>query len=195
MFSSPAFLLFVFIFFVCVCVCQESDVSKGPLIPMINYSMVAQGVYRSGFPNKKNLPFLKKLGVKSVILLCPEDYPEPITEFFNEENCTVYQIGLEGNKEPFLDLSEAGVHQALSYILDTRNHPILIHCNKGKHRTGCVVGCLRRVQRWSLTAIFDEYRRFAGTKGRALDLQFIELFVPRPLTVTQQEFAPKWLEQ
>ena len=47
---------------------------------------------------------------------------------------------------------------------DTRNHPVLIHCNKGKHRIGCLIGCLRKLQRWSMTSIFDEYRRFAGTK-------------------------------
>lgn len=114
----------------------------------------------------------------------------------------------------------------LTFVLvleDVRNHPLLIHCNKGKvrkypvflstselgsghnptacvwlssyesfagamlmrtgfvaglvqHRTGCLVGCLRKVQNWSLTSIFDEYRRFAGTKVRMLDQQFMELF-------------------
>jgi tyrosine-protein phosphatase SIW14 len=46
----------------------------------------------------------------------------------------------------------------------------------GKNRTGCVVGCLRRLQGWSLTAIFDEYSRFAGAAATSLDLQFIELW-------------------
>lgn len=45
-----------------------------------------------------------------------------------------------------------------------------------QHRTGCLVGCLRKVQNWSLTSIFDEYRRFAGAKVRMLDQQFMELF-------------------
>lgn len=38
------------------------------------------------------------------------------------------------------------------------------------------MGCLRKVQNWSLTSIFDEYRRFAGAKVRMLDQQFMELF-------------------
>jgi hypothetical protein len=33
-----------------------------------------------------------------------------------------------------------------------------------QHRIGCLVGCLRKIQRWSKTSIFDEYRRFADTK-------------------------------
>ena len=38
---------------------------------------------------------------------------------------------------------------------------------QGKHRTGSLVGCLRALNRWSMTAIFDEYRRFAGSKSRS----------------------------
>jgi hypothetical protein len=45
-----------------------------------------------------------------------------------------------------------------------------------QQREGCLVGCLRKVQNWSLTSIFDEYRRFAGAKVRMLDQQFMELF-------------------
>lgn len=45
-----------------------------------------------------------------------------------------------------------------------------------QHRTGCLVGCLRKVQRWCLTSIFDEYQRYAAEKARVSDLRFIELF-------------------
>ena len=38
-----------------------------------------------------------------------------------------------------------------------RHHPILIHCQKGNHRTGCLVGCMRRLMNWSLTSIQAEY--------------------------------------
>jgi len=43
-------------------------------------------------------------------------------------------------------------------------------------RTGTVVGCLRKLQRWNLSSIFEEYRRYAGSKVRLLNEQFIELF-------------------
>ncbi len=39
------------------------------LIPPLNFAMVAKGVYRSGYPNSKNFPFLKKLGLKSIMYL------------------------------------------------------------------------------------------------------------------------------
>lgn len=39
-----------------------------------------------------------------------------------------------------------------------------------------MVGCFRKLQKWNLTSILEEYRRFAGSKGRILNEQFIELF-------------------
>lgn len=45
-----------------------------------------------------------------------------------------------------------------------------------QHRTGCLVGCLRRLQRWCLSSVFDEYQRFAAAKARVSDQRFIELF-------------------
>jgi tyrosine-protein phosphatase SIW14 len=53
----------------------------------------------------------------------------------------------------------------IDYHLDTRNYPILIHCNKGKHRIGCLAACIRKMENWSLSATLDEYRRFSGTSG------------------------------
>jgi tyrosine-protein phosphatase SIW14 len=100
--------------------------------------------------------------------------------------------GIPGNKEPFVDIPEDVIRDALEVLLDVRYHPLLIHCNKGKHRTGCLVGCLRKVQRWSLTSIFDEYRRFAGTKVRILDQQFIELFRVADVKYNKT-YKPSWL--
>jgi hypothetical protein len=36
---------------------------------------------------------------------------------------------------------------------------------------GTVIGCLRKLQGWNLTAIFEEYRRYAGSKVRFLNEQ------------------------
>jgi tyrosine-protein phosphatase SIW14 len=146
------------------------------LIPPLNFSMVIPGVYRSGYPNKKNFEFLKKIGLKSILYLCPERYADSNMEFARANSIRILQFGIEGNKEPFVHIPEEAIRGAVEQLCDTRNHPILIHCNKGKHRTGVLVGCLRKVQGWSLTSIFDEYRRFAGSKVRMLDQQFIELF-------------------
>ena len=75
---------------------------------------------------------------------------------------------------------------------DRRNHPILVHCNKGKHRTGCLIGCLRKIQHWSLASVFDEYRRFSWPKSRELDLQCIEAFDIRKVWWMLKREPEKW---
>jgi hypothetical protein len=50
------------------------------------------------------------------------------------------------------------------------------HTCSFQHRTGCVVGCLRKLQKWCLSSVFDEYLHFAAAKARSTDQRFMELF-------------------
>lgn len=45
-----------------------------------------------------------------------------------------------------------------------------------QHRTGCLVGSLRKFQNWCLDSVLEEYKQFAGAKSRITDLRFIEEF-------------------
>ncbi|KAL4385765.1 hypothetical protein GQ457_15G015580 [Hibiscus cannabinus] len=139
------------------------------LIPPLNFAMVDNGIFRSGFPDSANFSFLQTLNLCSIICLCPEPYPEANTEFLKSNGIKLFQFGIESYKEPFVNIPEDTIREALRIVLDVRNHPILIHCNRGKHRTGCVVGCLRKLQRWCLSSVFDEYQRFAAAKARVSD--------------------------
>ncbi|KAE7995325.1 hypothetical protein FH972_000136 [Carpinus fangiana] len=146
------------------------------LVPPLNFAMVDNGVFRSGFPDSANFGFLKSLELRSIICLCPEPYPEANNEFLKANGIKLFQFGIDGSKEPFVNIPEETIREALKVLLDVRNHPLLIHCKRGKHRTGCLVGCLRRLQRWCLSSVFDEYQRFAAAKARVTDQRFIELF-------------------
>lgn len=152
------------------------DANGEELYPPVNFSMVDYGIYRSGFPEFANFSYLKALGLRSIVYLCPEAYPEHNLEFLKSNRIQLLQFGIEGTKEPFVDIPEDTIREALKVVLDVRNHPLLIHCKRGKHRTGCLVGCLRKMQRWSLLSIFDEYQRFAAAKARVSDQRFMELF-------------------
>jgi hypothetical protein len=61
--------------------------------------------------------------------------------------------------------------QALTYLLQPQTFPTLVCCNMGRHRSGTVVGCYRKLQRWALSSILEEYRRYAGIKVRVLNEQ------------------------
>ncbi|KAK6464398.1 tyrosine phosphatase family-domain-containing protein [Scheffersomyces coipomensis] len=147
-----------------------------PLTPPENFSTVVNQIYRSSFPQPLNFTFLKTLKLKSILCLIPEDYPQLQLEFLHQENIKLFQLGMSGNKEPFVKINHDLITEAIKIVINPDNQPILIHCNRGKHRTGCLVGVLRRLQKWSLTIIFDEYRKFAAPKERPMDQQFIELY-------------------
>jgi tyrosine-protein phosphatase SIW14 len=80
-----------------------------------------------------------------------------------------FQLGLEGNKEPFRSMPPETAVPALRTVMDAAHHPLLIHCNEGKHRTGSLVGMLRRARGWALSSTVDEYMMFAGSKARIVD--------------------------
>ncbi|KAK6917806.1 Atypical dual-specificity phosphatase Siw14-like [Dillenia turbinata] len=146
------------------------------LVPPLNFAMVDNGIFRSGFPDIANFSFLQALALRSIIYLCPEPYPEQNREFLESNGILLFQFGIECRKEPFVNIPDETIREALKVVLDARNHPLLIHCKRGKHRTGCLVGCLRKLQRWCLSSIFDEYQRFAAAKARVSDQRFMELF-------------------
>ncbi|KAK4834778.1 hypothetical protein QYF36_000445 [Acer negundo] len=143
------------------------------LVPPTNFSMVEEGIYRSGLPKPDNFGFLRTLNLRSIVYLCPEPYPEENLKFLAANNIRLFQFGIEGKTG---SIPSSSIMEALKILIDVRNHPVLIHCKRGKHRTGCLVGCLRKFQNWCLTAVFEEYQRFAGVKSRSTDLAYIEKF-------------------
>lgn len=48
------------------------------------------------------------------------------------------------------------MQEALEIVLDVKTHPLMVMCSSGIHRTGVLVGCLRRLQHWSLSSTISE---------------------------------------
>lgn len=88
-------------------------------------------------------------------------------------------------------VSEETVLEGLDLLLNPASYPLIVMCNLGRHRTGTLLGCLRKLQGWNLTSILEEYRRHAGSKYRLLNEQFIELFDTDLVHVPQR--PPAWL--
>ncbi|THU61677.1 hypothetical protein C4D60_Mb07t25840 [Musa balbisiana] len=146
------------------------------LIPPSNFGVVDVGIFRSGFPISDNFPFLESLNLRSIVYLCPEPYPAANAEFVRSQGIRLFQFGIEGTREAFATISNHTIMETLGVLLDVRNHPILIHCKRGKHRTGCLVGCFRKLQNWCLSSVHEEYIKFASVKARPSDMKFIEMF-------------------
>ncbi|OAY32278.1 tyrosine-protein phosphatase DSP3 [Manihot esculenta] len=155
---------------------RDDDDNDVVLVPPANFSMVEDGIFRSALPQPPNFPFLETLNLRSIIYLCLEPYPQENMEFLRAHNIKLFQFGIEGKTEPSVSILKDTIMEALKVLIDVRNHPVLIHCKRGKHRTGCLVGCFRKLQNWCLGSVFEEYQHFAGVKSRINDLKFIEAF-------------------
>jgi hypothetical protein len=70
------------------------------LIPPLNFGRVCRGVYRSGFPGRKNFLFLKKLGLSSVLNLSEHVYPPETIEFFECNGITSRSLFVNVNPKP-----------------------------------------------------------------------------------------------
>lgn len=146
------------------------------LSPPLNFALVGSSIYRSGFPTRHNLSFLQTLGLRTLLRIEDCAYPPDLKEWIDSCGIQVVDCIMIPNQEPFLTMDHSILAEALRVVLDTQSHPVLIHSLRGQQRTGVLVGCLRRLQRWSLAAIFEEYRRYASVSSSLLDLQYIELF-------------------
>ncbi|KOS14285.1 tyrosine phosphatase family protein [Malassezia pachydermatis] len=146
------------------------------LIPPPNFGMVEESLYRSGQPDQLNFPFLEKLGLKSVIWLAPEEPEVGFQHFCSDQNIEMHHLGVLYSTNAWDPITEEIVLQALHLLVQPATYPCLVMCNLGRHRTGTVIGCLRKLQHWNLSAILEEYRRYAGPKVRMMNEQFIELF-------------------
>ncbi|KAF2840609.1 protein-tyrosine phosphatase, partial [Patellaria atrata CBS 101060] len=152
------------------------------LIPPENFGAVLpRQIYRSSFPQAENYAFLKSLKLKTVLTVVPEPYPDEHVQFMRENGIQHITVHIRANKEE-IRIDTCQMAAALGVVLDRSNYPLLIHCNKGKHRTGCVVGSFRKVLGESMENIIAEYHAYAGAKARTLDERFLETFDERVIT-------------
>ncbi|KAH3685127.1 hypothetical protein WICPIJ_003894 [Wickerhamomyces pijperi] len=169
---------------------------KMRIVPPLNFCPVEQKLYRSGQPSKINFEFLRELKLNSIVWLASEDPIDEFIEFTNNENINLHFAGINpdgGDTNPWDGLNETSILQALSIMTDQSNYPILVCCGMGRHRTGTVIGCLRRLQGWNLASVSEEYRRFTGSRGGRILVELLIEAFDKNSVVVNPEIAPKWL--
>lgn len=169
------------------------------IIPPLNFCPVERQLYRSGQPSVINQSFIKELNLKTILWLATEEPQDDFLEFCQQHNINIDFTGIinEYNYQsvnPWDALGDATIKKALELICDRENYPLLVCCGMGRHRTGTVIGCLRRIQGWNLASVSEEYRRFTGAKGgRILVELLIESFDIRSIEVNPEKL-PDWLK-
>ncbi|CAF9926517.1 MAG: hypothetical protein ALECFALPRED_003460 [Alectoria fallacina] len=145
-----------------------------------NFGEVAPGIYRSSFPHAENLDhtasLMDELDLIIFSTLVKTPHSEEFLDYVEEKGIEHFRIIIPAHKNPSSTIPIEPLLDALKIILNPSNYPLLIHCNKGKHRTGCMIACYRKMNGWTDAAIITEYRTFAGDKFRPLDEAFITSF-------------------
>jgi tyrosine-protein phosphatase SIW14 len=143
-------------------------------IPPRNFGAVTDHqIYRSGFPEARNLDFMRGLNIKTLLCFVETEPCVEYTTYISDNAITRKRIDIATNKEGNVNITTDSVCEALLTVLDVGNYPLHIHCNQGRHRTGCIIACMRKVQGWPISAILSEYETYANPKMRPGDIDFI----------------------
>lgn len=86
---------------------------------------------------------------------------------------------MASNKDGNINTTWDSICEALLFVMDSARYPLYIHCNQGKHRTGCVIGCLRKIAGMRIDTIIQEYEVYSGIKARPADKELIRRFEPK----------------
>jgi protein tyrosine/serine phosphatase len=183
----------------------SQQVSKPFQIPDA-FGIVEAGIYRCSLVNPNHFSFLETLDLKTIVFLSQELLEKSLVTYCEKKSIELINMGVslvqypqggsfedhqsrlinqyaQDESKPLADISTSWKHcseelvkEALELILNRKTHPILVMCSSGVHTTGTVVGCLRKLQSWSLTSIWNEYETYAHNSSRYVNRQFIELF-------------------
>lgn len=170
---------------------DASTFSNSLLVPD-NFGVVYPGIiYRSACPRASNFNFLESLHIRTIISLRQEEYSEEDLHYFTKHHINYYHIAMPGSKHRKNDCISSSsnpdisdvddlVRKTLQLLLNKENWPVLLHCSRGKHRTGIVIGCLRALMNWPVGNRLQEYISFSHPKEREVDEEYIQNFSSDP---------------
>ncbi|KAI1214417.1 tyrosine phosphatase family-domain-containing protein [Annulohypoxylon truncatum] len=142
--------------------------------PPVNFAMVVPGLYRSGYPQAPDYSFMRTLKLKTIVTLVGKELPDGYEQFIKGNHIKHEIFDMAGTKKA--DIPAKTMQSIIAVVGNRKNYPLLVHCNQGKHRTGCVVGILRKASEWDTTSIIREYTKFAEPKVRETDVKYITNF-------------------
>lgn len=168
----------------------SSQGSEHPPAPLngrpLNFGIVVPGLYRSSYPKPSDFEYIKSLKLRTVVTLVKkDDRDHELESFLSAQGIRQVVIHMKGTKKEAIPLKT--MKAILSVVLNKENHPLMLHCNHGKHRTGCVVGVIRKVSGWETSNVLDEYKTYAEPKARECDLDYISAFQISTLRLSTED--------
>ena len=170
------------------------------LVPPLRFSLVEEGIFRGAYPSQINFRFLKRLQLCSVISLLPEEPTEDFLEWCRANRVQCHHQRVNMFKDELM-LTHERAAELLQLIVSADRQPVYLHCLDGVQVTGVIIMCLRKLQRWSMPPVSNEFARhlLKGSDAVPLQppahvLQFVNNFRPElEFTRCLPDRVPFWL--
>jgi tyrosine-protein phosphatase SIW14 len=151
-----------------------------------NFGVVKEGVlYRSGQQTPEGLEeILQKHHIKTVVSLRPIRDEESSSDTWEEGVCEKYQAKhiriapydgpLKPGQSPLFPVSQS----FLEVMDDPNNYPILVHCYKGRDRTGAMCAITRiEFDQWTADRALEEMQEYGFDPAKDPAARAYESFV------------------
>jgi len=134
-------------------------------VALPNFRTTREGVlYRSGQPRGLGLEFVKLYGIRTLVNLRKPNSKGTAEEkaFAAENGLNFYNFSI-GSSTAEIDKT---VKRFLAIVADKSNWPILVHCSRGKERSG-VLSAIYRIEydRWRNEDALEETYRLGLERG------------------------------
>ena len=160
------------------------------LILPFRFRIIQEGIYSGAYPTLRNYRYLKRLKLKTIISLTPE---EPISDL--KEFCKCEKIALQhykaNNYEETISIDLIKINQIIQQCININNHPIYIHCLNGSNVTHQIIMSLRKLQYWSYDSIENEFQRYCEEFSKD-EKEFLHDWKGE-IRIENQKLLPKWL--
>jgi tyrosine-protein phosphatase OCA6 len=162
------------------------------IVPPFRFSTVEDGIYRGAYPTLKNFRFLKRLRLKMMISMVPEELTKDLDEFCTLEHIENVHFSVEKFTSD-VTVNSAMMKSIIEILINTDHHPLYVHCLDGSHVTGLVVMCLRKLQFWKNSCTIAEFCRYMQDSSiEKEETSFFKEFAEEIVVGTK---IPKWLWQ
>jgi tyrosine-protein phosphatase SIW14 len=153
--------------------CFSASLSAADIPEIPNFHPVNDHIYRSGHVPPAGYKALAKLGVKTIVDLRVVDM---------EEAAAAQAVGIQYANIPMDGLSAPSndqITQVLAILDDSSKWPVLVHCRRGKDRTGTVVACYRIAHdRWDNEKALKEAKSYGMSRLERSMQKYILSFQP-----------------
>lgn len=121
-----------------------------------NFRQVNTNLYRSGLISKESIPYLKELGIKTVVTFDNRlARVEEEQKFLEQTGIRFISIPWSGWDKP----DDRTIRRIQDLMNDPANQPVLVHCKHGQERTGVVVATWRIAHEgWNFERAFNEMK-------------------------------------